>query len=62
MPSEVFSATVSTAALATPLKVKSFVSLPTIIDTAFLAEGKSFFANSSYTFILSTFKDFVARI
>ena len=35
-PSDVFSATVSTAAFVTPVSSSSAVSLPTIMDTAFL--------------------------
>ena len=61
-PSEVFSATVSTAAFVTPSAVRFSVSLPTIMETAFLAPGRSFSFRRSYTFPLSLHRERAARI
>ena len=52
--------TVSTAAFVTPSTVRFSVSLPTIIDTANLAPGKSSCINFLYTFLLSFPRDFAA--
>ena len=61
-PSEVFSATVSTAALATPSSSSGSVSRPTIQDRYFRARGKSPALRGVYTRILSVRSDFIARI
>ena len=61
-PSEAFSATVSTAALATPASSSRSVSRPTIMDTALLAPLSLPAFSSSYTFLLSLLKEVAARI
>ena len=53
MPSEKFSATVSTAALATPSSSKCSVSRPTIMETAVRAAGRSPAVRAAWTFMLS---------
>ena len=61
-PSEVFSATVSMAAFATPSLVRFWVSLPTIMDTASLAASTFPAFNCFHTFPLSTCRHLAARI
>ena len=61
-PSEVFSATVSTAAFVTPASSRHAVSRPTIMETACLASSIVPVCKASYTFMLSTFNDRIARI
>ena len=51
---DVFSATVSMAAFATPSSVRCSVSLPTIMDTAFLASSRLPAFNCFHTLLLST--------
>ena len=53
-PSPVFSATVSTAALATPSSESMAVSRPTINETARRAPGRSPAASAAWTFMLSS--------
>ena len=59
-PSEAFSATVSTAALATPASSSRSVSRPTIMDTARRAPGRSPALRASYTLSLSSRRDLAA--
>ena len=61
-PSEVFSATVSTAARATPASSSRWVSRPTIMLTARREAARSPDSNARKTFMLSSRRDLVAKI
>ena len=61
-PSEVFSATVSTAARVTPASSSRAVSRPTIRETAYCDLARSPVFRASKTCILSCRRDLVARI
>ena len=61
-PSEVFSATVSTAARAMPARSSRAVSRPTIMLTAWRAPSVSPADRARQTFMLSVCRDFAARI
>ena len=60
-PSEVFSATVSTAARAMPASSNTLVSRPTIMETAYRAPSVSPSRNFLYTFMLSLRRLCVAK-
>jgi len=61
-PSEVFSATVSTAAFATSSSVSSAVSRPTIHESFLRASCKSPLFSPSYTCKLASLRERIAKI
>ena len=61
-PSEAFSATVSTAALAIPPSSSAAVSLPTIMDTLYLASSVRPSSRLRHTFMLSVYSPLAASM